>query len=1065
MARNTLLPGNGNLLQSDLRRAIQKALRKKQEAFLGIVGGAMLLGTAPALAQEPAGGEELDEVVVTGLRGSLITSMNLKREATGVVDSISAEDIGKFPDTNLAESLQRITGVSIDRVAGEGSRVTARGFGPGFNLVTLNGRQMPTADVSVVGSGGDGEYGTFTSRSFDFSNLASEGVTGLEVYKTGRAATPSGGIGATINVKTLRPLTAGKKASFGAKAMFDTSVESGSDVTPEVTGLYSWANDAESFGVSLFGSYQKRDSASVGASNQDWNVERLSSFINPGNGRVRTDNPSTPANEATVINNMPSGDPLVAYPNNSDYYFSEFERERINGQAVVQFRPVDSLTVTADFMYAQNQNDEQRSSQGNWFNRPFARVDFDTGQPVTTAVYLQEALSSPKDIAWGQQLRATKDELTSIGLNLAWDITDRFKLEFDGATSEAKSDPNGPGGKTSYDLGTGAASVAAHSLDLTSGFPVQDYTYQDTYATTPTSPYYPSRQNNNGIIDLPDVSSSVGRTAAQMQNHQIDEFRLDGAFALNDSNKISGGVDYRTSTMEQSRFVTAQVLGDWGVLNPGDIAAHAPNALEAYCLSCLYDHFAPGDGDVAMRGNAAELYAGLSPYYLGLGGNHNIQTWNSDHNVVDEDITSVYAEYAWNGEIGGRKANLVAGVRYEQTDVTANTSLSVPSEIVWTADNDFAQTVPPGTQPLSDDADYSNTLPSLDFNVELLDNVVARASWSKTIARADYGQLFVADSAGTPPRATALGGIATGASGNTGLIPLESTNIDISLEVYYGEASYISIGFFNKDVKNFIGTGTTTRTMFDLRDPSSGAPGTRSGQASTLLAGIPNALRNDVNMFVMTALVDNPGAFPNPTQTFLNNSTNGVLNQAFADQIFGTYDIHPNSSDPLFEYRVSQPLNQNDANIHGVEFAFQHFFGESGFGLAGNYTFVDGDVAINVAGDPGVSQFALEGLSDTANATLMYENYGFTARVSYNWRDEFLSQASRGGYTNPTFVDAFKEIDVNLSYDINDALAVSFEAINLTGEDYRTHARTSVEYWLAQEQHARYLLGVRYKFD
>ena len=274
MARNTQLPSNGNFLQSDLKKAIQKVLSRKQEAFLGIVGGAMLLGTAPALAQEQAS-EELDEVVVTGLRGSMIASMNIKREATGVVDAISAEDIGKFPDTNLAESLQRISGVSIDRVGGEGSRVTSRGFGPGFNLVTLNGRQMPTADVVVVGSGGDGEYGTFTSRSFDFSNLASEGVTGLEVFKTGRASTPSGGIGATINVKTMRPLTAGNKASFGAKAMFDTSVESGSDVTPEVTGLYSWANDSESFGVSLFGSYQKRDSASVGAGNQDWNVERL----------------------------------------------------------------------------------------------------------------------------------------------------------------------------------------------------------------------------------------------------------------------------------------------------------------------------------------------------------------------------------------------------------------------------------------------------------------------------------------------------------------------------------------------------------------------------------------------------------------------------------------------------------------------------------------------------------------------------------------------------------------------------------------------------------------------
>ena len=176
------------------------------------------------------------------------------------------------------------------------------------------------------------------------------------------------------------------------------------------------------------------------------------------------------------------------------------------------------------------------------------------------------------------------------------------------------------------------------------------------------------------------------------------------------------------------------------------------------------------------------------------------------------------------------------------------------------------------------------------------------------------------------------------------------------------------------------------------------------------MASIPGALRNDVNMFVMTAMVDNPGAFPDPTATFNANSTNGVLNQAFADQIFATYDIAPNGIGSVVRLPVSSLSTRTSANIHGVEFAFQHFFGESGFGVSGNYTFVDGDVGINIAGDPGVTSSRSKGLSDTANASLMYEKSGFTARVSYNWRDEFLNQASRGGYTNPTFVDAFERI-------------------------------------------------------
>jgi TonB-dependent receptor len=124
----------------------------------------------------------------------------------GVVDAISAEDIGKFANTNLAESLQRITGVSIDRVNGEGSTVTVRGFGAQYNLVTLNGRQLATSNIVAVGGDQNGDGAGGFGRSFDFSNLASEGVKTLEVYKTGRAAIPSGGIGATINIVGVPPL-------------------------------------------------------------------------------------------------------------------------------------------------------------------------------------------------------------------------------------------------------------------------------------------------------------------------------------------------------------------------------------------------------------------------------------------------------------------------------------------------------------------------------------------------------------------------------------------------------------------------------------------------------------------------------------------------------------------------------------------------------------------------------------------------------------------------------------------------------------------------------------------
>ena len=113
---------------------------------------AIVIGAQPVFAQDasPGTASAADEILVSGIRASLRQSLDLKRDSQGVIDAISAEDIGKFPDTNLAESLQRITGVSIDRNSGEGSTVTVRGFGPSFNLVLLNGRQMP---ASSLGSG------------------------------------------------------------------------------------------------------------------------------------------------------------------------------------------------------------------------------------------------------------------------------------------------------------------------------------------------------------------------------------------------------------------------------------------------------------------------------------------------------------------------------------------------------------------------------------------------------------------------------------------------------------------------------------------------------------------------------------------------------------------------------------------------------------------------------------------------------------------------------------------------------------------------------------------------
>ena len=264
--------------------------------------------TTNAMAEEAALNEEkeakIEVIEVRGIKGSLTRAMNLKRDMSGVVDAISSEEMGKFPDSNLAESLQRITGVAVSRSNGEGSQITVRGFGPEFNLVTLNGRQMP---------------GTGNTRSYNFENLASDGVSALEVFKTARAENPTGGLGATVNIVTGKPLSSpGEKLSVSAKALHDSSNVEGNNITPELSALYSntFADESLGFAVSL--SHQRRDFQQQSAHIQGW--------------QANVDLPTLDADK--VIDNRDAEHDNVFFPRDMNYGIADVERERTNGYVV-----------------------------------------------------------------------------------------------------------------------------------------------------------------------------------------------------------------------------------------------------------------------------------------------------------------------------------------------------------------------------------------------------------------------------------------------------------------------------------------------------------------------------------------------------------------------------------------------------------------------------------------------------------------------------------------------------------------------------------------------------------
>ncbi|KAF1716396.1 TonB-dependent receptor [Pseudoxanthomonas yeongjuensis] len=1052
-----------------------KSKRFKSKAMFTFVGGMLIIN--PAFAQDAAqdtsaqsapaqstpaqsaqqttdDATTLDTVVVTGIRSSLNQAMGIKRDSAGVVDAISAEDIGKFPDTNLAESLQRITGISIERRDGEGAQVTARGFGPQFNMVTLNGRQMPGADA--FGASGQVAIGGVDggTRAFNFAQLAAEAISGIEVYKTGQAQVPSGGIGATINILTDKPFNhEGIVASAGVKAVSDRSQPFDNDITPEVSGIFSFTNADKTFGIGVSASSQKRQGGSVQATENYWNIQPWTGTM-PG---------------APDVVNAPAIGELYARPNDLRYAFSEFERERVNGQVVVQFAPIDSLTMTLDYTYSTNEITENRGEQSMWLqNSQYTDIEFDTSGAVATPVYIRE-IAGTKDFGLEQQRSMQKYKLSSLGFNAQWDVNDDFRLTFDAHNSKNESRPNDPltgGGSIFMSIaGTNNCTTGPHcggswvqEMFFNNGLPVGSQTWYPTTAD--------ALAGTNGVVNPGFVEGEVGsqvlRINAQTQVSEIKQARLDGEWTF-DTGRFQFGVDTAKSSTHRLQAAEAySALGDWGVANvDSDVAGGLMDHLQPVNLVGLFDDYNIASYQ-GWRGDAGELTEWAAGQY---GLNIGVSPQNSANDRVEEKTNAAYMQVDLEGELGGMRTNTRIGVRYEKTDVVSTSVIAIPEAIEWSANNDFRIVLSDEQQPFSEKASYSYVLPNLDFSIDFTDELKGRASFGKTIARAPYGNLYAGPGTAQQPFGSVLLDPSVRASGNDQnpmLKPLESDNLDLALEWYFADASYVSLTYWNKSVANFIGNGVTQQPLYGLTDPTSGPDAQAAldflqSAACITQVGAANAAAcsgNDTSLFTALALLRND---PAGLAAF-----NGTGAQALATE--AAYNLVGEADDPLYMFNVNRPVNQNQAKLHGWELGGQYFFGDSGFGIFANYTIVKGDVGYDDAGDPNIDQFSLTGLSDTANAMFMYEKYGWSVRLAWNWRDEYLILANQGASRNPYYVEAYDQWDLSVNYALNDHWSFGLEAINLTGEDVRWHARTDKQIVKLADQSPRYMLGVRYKF-
>jgi TonB-dependent receptor len=979
---------------------------------LSIILGATVV--APTIAAQENETDNIEVIEVTGIRSSMVKSMDIKRSSQGIVDAINAEDIGKFPDSNLAESLQRITGISIERSNGEGSKVSARGFGPNRNLVTLNGRQLPT---------------TTGERSFDFANIAAEGVSSVEVYKTSKADVPTGGIGATINIKTHRPLdNPGQKAVFSLEALDDKSTKKGS-ATPQLSGLYSNTSDDGKFGVSISGSYSERESGSQqgktafwrsfsGIQDTDW------SGPNAAWGGVAKDASQT---------NRPGDDDIYSVPQNTIYKFEEQQRKRSNAQLVLQYKPIDSVTATLDYTYVKKENDTQFNDISVWYNFGPSENTWSDG-PISSPLIYSETFdpNNPTDLAMGGADYSVKDETKSLGLNIEWQVNESLAMKFDHHDSSAQSDPNSPLGSSNL-IGMAAFVRTASATDYSGDIPMLSVTGGN------------SVQASDMI-----VTGSVFTNAKNRAD--VSQTQIHGNYVFEEAGSIDFGISLTSS--ENRRRVKNVQRNNWG--GEGTAGSFDESLFPRESIHDQFDNLSGGNfdgfnGDVeilenyfafdfnGVRERAVEV---LSVQAAALGDCGNSFCPSSDYasetdQYTKEEMQSIYFQYNYDGEIGEMPFDVHVGIRYEETDVTSSSAVpGFTSEPRWEGTSEVSLlssgAIVYGTQ----EASYDHTLPSINFNIEVTEDIILRAAFSETIGRPQYTSMI----GGTNLNAGARVGGGTGSTGNAGLLPLESKNFDLSAEWYYEEGSYVSLGYFTKDVKNDILT-TTVNTTTDIVNPADGP----------YVAEARAAVGND-GLAQRQYIFDTYGA-TDPEHVFMDNGNIIILGNA--------------ATDNLMNFGIDTPQNvSGKTGYDGIEFAVQHLFGDSGFGGIVNYTKTDTD---NEHDDFLLeSQVAELGISDSANIVGFYEKDGLSVRVAYNWRDKFIVALVQDGGAGPgpRYIEDYAQVDMTISYDVPqvEGLNVFFNAINLTEQNARTSGRDERQVLDSIQQGARYSLGARYTF-
>lgn len=970
------------LIDSNFKRINDKVNYKKNKVSSAELTALSTVEGLPTVDET----KETEIIEIRSIKGALGRNMDAKRAADGIVDSISAEDLVKFPDTNLAESLQRSTGVSIDRSGGEGQLITVRGFGPQFNTVLVNGRQMASENQS---------------RAFSFDTIASELVKSLDVHKTSTATMQSGGIGSTVNVNTARPFAIGGfKIAGSIKGVYDENSE---ESTPQVSALISNTFHDDSLGLLFAISQQERKTRLNQAQMDGW-LEN-----------VGVPNPQTESGQAYSGN--------IFSPRNYDHKVTFEERTRTNANLVLQYAPVDNLIVTADALYSDFDVETDSTSYGHWFTAPnIEGFGDDVGATVDTN---GTVIDLYQEVGLATDMHAKKfDRLTEssvLGLNFDWQLNDNFNMQFDISHSSAEREANNGRGDLLSLIGYANRvrfqvdnNILPHASEFTSANAAIYSGQQEMNEALPDGDpnkisFDPSSflyQVPAGVLDY--IAPANSRAHVMLRRgwaveDTVDQFRWDSTWVDDGDSGLAAvkfGAMYSSETKNLDRWDNEGAGIHCAFCGYPDV----PNmdAFSQYVFDAGSDFLGDVSGSSRMptswlAHDGEANFAFLEDFSAANGNDisFDAEKRNKSFEITEKTI-SLYIEFNFETELAGMPLSTTAGVRYEASKVDVQGTDEPLTELIILDKTEMLPSYGAG-ESKSSSSNYEDIMPNLSVKLDVNDDLVARFALSQTITRPTLDSMSPVTVIGS----TRQGGNLTSSSGNPELEPFTSDNVDFSLEWYYSDTSYLSAGYFRKNVANFI-INATENITFELADGS---------------------------------LLTDPST---------------------GDDV----DI-PDDADTTAVFTHTFPNNSESAIVEGWEITLQHTF-DGGFGLIANTTIVDSDAELDAADITQV--FALTGLSDSYNLVGFYENGPLQFRLAYNWRGSFVQSLTQANGDGVTIVEEYAQVDASGSYALTDIVSVFFEGINLTEEYVHKRGRFANQLLLVEDSGRRFAFGVRGSF-